>query len=255
MDVNLPLPPMTPFDHISNQVAAIQEQLRARYRTKSGKVSWLYDPRYGMFSALVEKDRLYFCTQSNAIHSDAQHAKPDDHGKQLTPTQLKFREVFNEVWFRIPEQDRIEMCTRWSRDYRQPLSDDIYPPLRFRPLIRLVDVGSLSSTFRSIAQTGHELNIDANLLNGPDPVSAIAEILADAYIWVMPIHWGLLIDLFTDPLDEWERKQGENVTDERLAKKEAAAGKKFLRARAREQAGVMERWGFKPSRTSRKCSG
>jgi len=120
-------------------------------------------------------------------------------------------------------------------------------------LIRVIDVGSLSSAYPVCADGGHELNFSADAIRGGRLRAVIAETLVQVYRYATPEHWCLVDEMIEAPLARWEQRRGPKASDAEHAKKVDALERRFLRVHDREVARIMRRWGHADApRTTRR---
>lgn len=250
MDGSYLFQPISFFEYLSRQAAAAKQRQRGGPKARTGKKamqSARVDGGDNFFSVLVEKDRLFFGVLSHASRPASHQRQAEDSAGQDSSVRLTFRRVFGEVWCRIPEPDRQILLIYWREQRPRSLYGDCSPPPRHNPLIRVIDAGSLTSTYPLCEKIGHQLNFPISLVTDERLPTVIARALARVYLYASREHWRLVMELIEEPLAKWESQEGKTATEASHAKKVDALEKAFLRKHDLALARVMKRWGFKES--------
>jgi hypothetical protein len=207
------------------------------------------EQKKGPYSVLVKEDGLLFRVLSATHGEEFSSVLRSARRSKSRALAQTFRATFRRVWGRLPEQDRYSMLAYWRNGKSDPCLRDPDPfavPTPC-PLIEIVDVGPWSPAHEVCSRFGSVLNFPASLVATHWHLlpCEIARALALVYRYASRQHWGLILDLIETPLDCWERRQGNRVTDALRNKKLDELEKEFLRQYEAQVAELLSGWGFK----------
>jgi hypothetical protein len=195
----------------------------------------------GRFVALIEEDCLLF----RVVLEDAPRSRAPAGSLVRHATHLGtiFRAAFAEIWDRIPLVDQVRLRSHWqNQDWPrlQPMS--LAEKRLPRPLIEVVDGWEEEATETCGNYGGHLVFTAPMVTDTAQRLRAIiVRTLTQVHMYASREHYRLALELYEDPLAQWQKETGESMSDAWQEKSDALHDE-YVRQHETAQAELRRRW-------------